>query len=150
MSEFSYSVRVTVDKELPAVSAGDYDVDFCSSNAGSQTPPKLQISLAAFGTNAVDGVIAECYTVGTNAVTLLSTSPFDTASQQHVYLRESSGHTAADITIIYPFDGQTPVARMLADDVAFYRLPATMSYNVQALAVSTAATGTIQVLCIGD
>lgn len=150
MSEFTFSVRIGVDKELPPVSSGDYDVDFCSSSAGSQTPPKLQISLAAFGTATVEGVIAECYTVGTNAVTLVAVSPFDTAAQQYLYLRESSGHTAADIKIIMPFDGQTPIARMTDGDVSFYRLPETMTYAVQAVSVSTASTGSVQVVCIGD
>jgi len=128
---FSYSVRINVDKELPPVTSGDYDVDFCSSGAANQTPPKLQISLASFGTAAVDGVIAECYTVGTNDVTLLAGSPFSTATATWIYLRESSGHAAADLELVKDVSAtNVPFSALKAGDVAFLRHNA--SYPLQA------------------
>ena len=146
---FSYSVRINVDKELPPVTSGDYDVDFCSSGAANQTPPKLQISLAAFGTAAVDGVIAECYTVGTNAVNILAVTPFSTATATWVYLRESSGHAAANIAI-----GETSlpvqIMRLEAGEAALFRRDENVTYALAATAASTASTGNIQVVCIGE
>jgi hypothetical protein len=146
---FSYSVRINVDKELPPVSSGDYDLDFCSSGAANQTPPKLQISLAAFGTAAIDAVIAECYTVGTSDVTLLTGSPFSTATATWVYLRESSGNAAADLELVKDVSAtNVPFSALKAGDVAFFRHDA--SHPMQAVAASTNATGTIQVVCIGE
>jgi hypothetical protein len=149
MSEYSYSVRIGVDKELPPVSSGDYDVDFCSTGAANQTPPKLQISLAAFGTAAVDGVIAECYTVGTSNVNILPASPFATAAASWVYLRESSGHAAANIAVGETAVGM-PILRLKAGDAALFRRDDSVTYPLAASAASTAATGTVQVVVIGD
>jgi len=149
MSDFSFSVRATVDKELPPVSSGDYDIDFCAGSNATQTPPKLQIALASFGTASVDAVIAECHTVGTNAVSILPAVPFATATASYVYLKENSGNAAANIAI-----GETSlpvqIMRLKAGEAALFRRDENVSYPLAATASSTAATGTIQVLVIGE
>lgn len=151
MSDFTYSVRIGVDKELPAVASGDYSVDFCSSSAASQTPPKLQISLATFGTATIEAVVAECYTVGTNDVTVLGASPFSTATASWVYLRESSGHTAADLELVLDVTGtNVPFGRLPAGGVAFLHRNSSASTPIQAVAASSSATGQVQVVCMGE
>ena len=149
MSELTRAIRIAVDKELPAVSSNDYTVDFCTNNQSSQTPPKLQVSLSSYATGSVEAVLAECYTVGTNAVNILAATPFSTATATWVYLRESSGHADANIAI-----GETSlpvqIMRLEAGEAALFRRDESVTYTLAATAASTASTGTIQVLVIGE
>lgn len=151
MSEFSYSVRATVDKELPAVSSGDYDIDFCSGNNATQTPPRLQIALSAFGTSSVSGVVAECFTATTNAVTMLSPSTFGTATNAYIFLQESSGATASSAVISSANTteaGSSSFAKLSLGAAALVPVKPDNSYSVKS--DSTAATCSVQVLVIGE
>jgi hypothetical protein len=153
MSEYSYSLRVNVNKALPPVSSGNYVVDFCSSSDASQVPPTVALSLASFGTADIVGVAAECVNVtGTSQVTILGASKFGTsATQQLVFLQENSGHTAASIRITADDSAATSTTSMLllkANDPAFFRCAPGIGYTARA--VTTATTGTLQVTVMGD
>ena len=151
MAEFSFSVRATVDKELPAVSSGDYDIDFCAGGNASQTPPKLQISLAAFRTSSVAGVVAECFTASTTPVTFLSPTTFGTATNAYLYVQESAGSTVAPAVInaLSTTEASNVTFAQLSNrQVAF--LPVRPGHSYRLLSENTAATCSVQVLVIGE
>ncbi len=150
MAEFSYSIRATVDKELPAVSSGDYDIDFCSSGSSSQTPPKLQISLAAFGTSSVAGVVAECFTASTTPVTILAPTTFGTATNAYLYVQDSGGSTvsSAIVSASNTTEGSlTSFAQIGSGQAAIVPVRSQNSYDVRS--TTTASTCSVQVLVIG-
>lgn len=151
MSEFSYSIRATVDKELPAVSSGDYDIDFCSGGNTSQTPPKLQVSLAAFGTSSVAGVVAECFTATTNSVTILAPTTFGTATNAYLYIQDAGNSTVSSAIVSASNTTEaslTSFAQLGPGQAAIVPVRSQNSYDIRS--TTTAATCSVQVLVIGD
>jgi|DEB0MinimDraft_6_1074348.scaffolds.fasta_scaffold115927_2 hypothetical protein len=150
MAEYSYSIRATVDKELPPVSSNDYTVDFCSVGTSNQTPPRLNVSLSAFGTASVSAVLAECFTCGTTEVTFLAPDEFSTASNHYIYLRDSSNHTASSLEISCsnaPTTTQVSFCNLGPTEAALFPADSANSYVLKSL--TTVTTGSIQVLVIG-
>jgi len=151
MAEFSYSIRATVDKELPPVSSGDYDIDFCSSGNASQTPPKLQVSLAAFGTSSVAGVVAECFTAATNSVYILQPTTFGTATNAYLYIQDAGNSTVSSAIVSASNTSEaslTTFAKLSQGQAAIVPVKPDNSYDVRS--DTTAATCSVQVLVIGE
>jgi hypothetical protein len=151
MAEFSYSVRATVDKELPPVSSGDYDIDFCSAGNASQTPPKLRVSLAAFGTSNVEGVVAECFTANTQSVTILTPTTFGTATNAYLYIQDAGNSTVSSAIVSSSSTTEfstTSFAQIGQGQAAIVPVRSSNSYAVYSS--TTAATCSVQVLVIGD
>jgi len=153
MSEFSYSVRATVDKELSVAADPLISLDLCELSA-NQSAPKLQFSFSSFGTASAEGVYSACADIGsatTSYTTLVSSTQFGTnADNSYVFLRESSTNTAAVIGLRFITTGTTVVnaATLKNGESSFFRL--NPSASVAAAASAVGVTGTIQVLAIGE
>lgn len=152
MSDFEYSVRVGVNKELPAITSGPYVVTLCSETSANVTPPRLQFSVASFGTSTVDGVFADCRTLGTAITTLFTGTAFGTAvTNKYCLFRETSGGTAASLSV-WASDTNamsvTKFAVLSGNDCTLLKVDPSITY--QARAVSTGSTGQLSITLIGD
>ena len=149
MAEYEYSLRVGVNKPLPTSTLGNYTLKLCSTTSASVTPPSVQLSLASTGTADATAISAKCYTIsGGSAELIASASEFGThATASYIYIRENSGHTAANVQILD--SGPTALFRLRAGQAAF--LPALVSGQVlYAEEVNTSSTGALQVVILGE
>lgn len=152
MSEFSYQLGFSVQKQLPPISDPLVDVDFCSSTGAAQTLPTLRINLSANGTAAVEGVFSSCNTLATSSVLIVSDSVFGTnASNGYGLFQEISGSTAASIRVQASDTNAastTNAALLGPGDVAIFRLHPSIQYYARS--VATNSTGRLQVTVIGE
>jgi Tfp pilus assembly protein PilW len=146
---FSYDISVRVSKALTTVTSDLYQLGFCTSSSSSGAPPLLQIAVAGSGTAAANAVQAKCYTVGTNEVEIIASSPFGTnASATYVYLRENSTNPAASVDIL---DGNpASIFTMRSGESALFPRP-TFSYGqMYALSTHASSTASLQVVIVGE
>jgi Tfp pilus assembly protein PilW len=146
---FSYDISVRVNQPLATVSSSLYKLGFCTSSSSTVTPPLLQIAVAGSGTANTDAVQAKCYTVGTNAVEIIASSPFGTnAAATYVYLRENSTNPAASVDIL---DGNPQsIFTMRSGESALFPRP-TFSYGqMYAQSTHTSSTASLQVVIVGE
>ena len=144
---FSYDISVRVNRTLSTVSSTLYSLEFCPAGS-TLTPPALQVAVAAAGTAVAKGVQARCYTLSTSADTVVvPSSPFGTnATQSYVFMRENSSNAGALVNIL---DSQPNVIFSLKNgQAAFFPRPVAGDYYAQV--TSTASTGTLQILVIGE
>jgi Tfp pilus assembly protein PilW len=146
---FSYDISVRVSKALTTVTSDLYQLGFCTSSSSSVAPPLLQIAVAGSGTAAANAVQAKCYTIGTNAVEIIASSPFGTnASATYVYLRENSTNPAASVDIL---DGNPlSIFTMRSGESALFPRP-TFSYGqMYAQSTHASSTASLQVVIVGE
>jgi hypothetical protein len=149
MAEYEYSLRVGVNKPLPTSTLGNYTLKLCSTTSASVTPPSVQLSLASTGTADAKAISAKCYTIsGGSAELIASANEFGThATATFIYIRENSGHTAANVEILD--SGPNALFRLRAGQAAF--LPTLVSGQVlYAEEVNTSSTGALQVVILGE
>lgn len=149
MADLEFMASVVIDKRLPTVTSGNYVVSFASStNDPYVTAPRLAVSIAGSGTASVDGVNASTIAVGTTAAELFCAYPFGTATDlRWVMLKENSGNTNASV-VVRASTNNVQVFKIGAAGVAMFQ--AIESLQMSAIALSTGATGVLQVLTIGE
>jgi hypothetical protein len=146
---FSYDISVRVNQTLATVSSSLYQLGFCTAGSNVVSPPAIQLALAGSGTAANTALKAKCYDIDTgSAVLIAAASEFGTnAAATYVFLRENSGHAAAELQIS---DGNPNVIfRMTAGQSAL--IPALESgQQLYALEAGTNKTASLQVIVIGE
>jgi hypothetical protein len=154
MSEFSYQLGFSVNKQLPPISDPLVDVDFCSSTGAAQTPPTLRFQIAANATSSVEGVYSDCVSIGvgtgTVATTIVTSAPFGTnATASHVLLTETSGNTNAFATVMgLVGPSKMSISTIGPSGAILLRMPSSTGYG--AFSSNAATTCTIQVTVIGE
>jgi Tfp pilus assembly protein PilW len=146
---YSYDVSVRLSKQLTTVSSSLYQLGFCTAGDSTVSPPLLQIAVAGSGTSVANAVQAKCYTIGTNAVSIIANTPFGTnAVATYVYLRENSTNPAASVDIL---DGNpNSIFTMRSGESALFPRP-TFSYGeMYGVSTHTSSTASLQVVIVGE
>jgi hypothetical protein len=149
MADFSYSLRLSVDKALPPITGGAVALDLCPNAASAQTPPRLQISLASIGTAAIDGVRAACFDIPADSgISLQTDAPFGTnATHTFLFIREVSDNPTAEIEIL---DSGPATLFVLKNKQAALIPNLANGQTWSGYANLAANTGTLQILSIGE
>jgi hypothetical protein len=146
---FSYDISVRVNQTLATVSSSLYQLGFCTSASSVVAPPAIQLALAGSGTAASKAISAKCYDINSaTGIEVASESQFGTnATTTYVFLRENSGHAAAELNILDSNPNQ--IFRIKAGQAAL--IPALASnQQLYAVEVGTHTTGSLQVIVIGE
>jgi hypothetical protein len=146
---FSYDISVRVNQTLATVSSSLYQLGFCTAGSNVVSPPAIQLALAGSGTAANTALKAKCYNLdAASSVVIAAASEFGTnADATYVFLRENSGHAAAELAI--SDQNQNVIFKMTAGQSAF--IPALESgQELYAAEAGTNKTASLQVIVIGE